>query len=95
MTKFEETSKLKTETFLLLKTSFIWSKIYRVVNNSVNVGVVEIYVGNFLEKGQLFRNFGATCGQGHSLVPPMVRGKSLPKDQHYYMFFIRTKHVRT
>ena len=40
--KCKETSKLKTETFLLLKETFIWSKIYRVVNHSVNMGVVEV-----------------------------------------------------
>ena len=37
-----ETSKLKTETFSLLKETLIWSKIYRVANDSVNMGVVEI-----------------------------------------------------
>ena len=30
--------------------TFIWSKIYRVVNHSLNMCVVEISVGNFLEK---------------------------------------------
>ena len=40
--KCKETSKLKTETLLLLKEPVIWSKIYRVVNRSVNMGTVDI-----------------------------------------------------
>ena len=36
-----------TESYLLLKETFNWSKINRVVNHSVNMGVVEIQVGNF------------------------------------------------
>ena len=39
--KMQKTSKLKTETFFLLKETFILSKIYRIVNHSVNMGVVE------------------------------------------------------
>ena len=61
----KETTKLKTETFLFLKETFIWSKIYRVVNHSVNMVMVEIEVGNFPEKEQLFRKFRATYGQGY------------------------------
>ena len=38
----KETSKLMTETFLFLKETFTWSKIYRAVNHSGNMGVVEI-----------------------------------------------------
>ena len=64
ITKCKETSKVKTENLFLLKKAFIWSKMYRVDNNSVNMGVVEIQVGNFIEKEQLLRNFRATCGQG-------------------------------
>ena len=41
--KCKETSKLKTETFLLLKGTFIWYKVYRVVNHSMNMGVVELW----------------------------------------------------
>ena len=41
----------------ILKKHSFWSKIYRVVYHSVNMGVVEIYIGNFLENEQLFRNF--------------------------------------
>ena len=40
--KCKETSRQKTETYLLLKETFIWSKIHRVVNHSVNMGVVEM-----------------------------------------------------
>ena len=36
-----------------------------VVNHSVNMGVVDILFGNFLEKGQLFKKFRATSGQGY------------------------------
>ena len=57
VTKCKETSKLKTEHLFILKRMFIWSKIYRVGNHSVNMGVVEIQVGNFLEKEQLSGNF--------------------------------------
>ena len=57
VTKCTEASKLKTENLFLLKKPFIWSKIYRVVNHSVNMGVVEVEVGNFPEKEQLFRKF--------------------------------------
>ena len=52
--------------FISLEKMFIWSKVNRVVNHSVNIGVVEIKVGNFLEKEQLFRKFRATCGQDYS-----------------------------
>ena len=55
--KRKETSKLKTETFLLLKEVFIWSKIYRVVHHSVNMGVVETKVGNFPERSNFSGNF--------------------------------------
>ena len=44
ITKCKEAFKLKTENLFLLKTPFIWCKIYRVVNHSVNMGVVEIQV---------------------------------------------------
>ena len=60
--KCKEIDSLKTETFLRLKETFTWSKIYRVVDHSVNMGVVEIQAGNFPEKEQLFRKFRATCG---------------------------------
>ena len=46
VTKCKESSKLKTG-----------SKIYRVVNHSVNMGVVVIQVGNFLERSKFSRNF--------------------------------------
>ena len=36
--------------FTSFKETFIWSKIYRVVDHSVNMGFVEILVGNLLEK---------------------------------------------
>ena len=51
--------------FISFEKAFIWSKIYRVVIHSVNMGAAEVYVGNFLEKEQLFRKFRATCGQGY------------------------------
>ena len=57
VTKCKESSKLKTENIFLLKKHSFGPKIYRVVYHSVNKGVVEIYVGNFLEKEQLFRKF--------------------------------------
>ena len=63
MRKFKETSKVKAENLFFLKTAFIWSKIYQVVNHSVNMGVAEIYVSNFNEKEQIFRKFRVTCGQ--------------------------------
>ena len=68
-TKCKETSKLKTENSILLKKMFIWSKMCRVVNHSVIMGVVEIQVGNFLDKEIVFRKFRAivdratTCNQ--------------------------------
>ena len=57
MTKCKEISKLKIENLFLLKKPFIWLKVYRAVNHSANMGVVEVEVGNFLEKEQLFRKF--------------------------------------
>ena len=42
MTTYKETSKVKAESLLVLKRIFIWSNIYRVVNHSVDMGVVEI-----------------------------------------------------
>ena len=57
MKKCNQTSKLKKESLFLSKKMFSWSKMYRVVNHSVNMSVVEIQHGNFLEKEQLFRKF--------------------------------------
>ena len=64
MTIYKETSKLKTEKSISFGKTFIWPKFSRVVKQSANIGVAEIWVGNFLEKEQLFRKFRATCGQG-------------------------------
>ena len=43
--------------FISCEKAFIGPKFCRVVNHSVNEGVVEIHFGNFLEKEQLFRKF--------------------------------------
>ena len=55
------------------------------------MGVVEILVGNFLEKEQLFRKLRAPCGQGYSLMFKRCAQKSFPRDsapEPYHSFFI-------
>ena len=61
VTKCKEKFKLKTENLFLLK-QFIWSKIYRVVNHSVNMGWLKFRLATFLN-GTTFRKFRASCGQ--------------------------------
>ena len=76
---------------LFLKEIFIWSKIYRVVNHSVNMGVVEIQAGNFPEKEQLFRKFRATCGQGCQLLTETQKSSfynDIPHFQRFQPYFV-------